>query len=366
MSKYLNVTTGDYKIKVQDGGIIDLDTGSLPGFGPGRVIIRGNLEVQGETTTVNTTELTFEDNIVVLNRPADGNLDFNGVQRDSGTSGLRVERGNLTDTFWVFDENLRWLVTGTGTSRVGGWSPRDESGDVIGVELSSITTPNGTDLNLLGRYADGSSQGSANPGLVTVRGTNTASVGNSYAQRIVALPQAEQDDVIPNVFYLKQVVNQQLSTSFQDTIQEGNFSGTETRVEVQDDTVTGDDSVIILAVNGITKAEYKENEAQIFNVEISGSGPNAGVIASKSSIGNQDLVLTAEGIGRVVIQDDVVLTRTPHDGTGVVDPSQPSDGVSLYNKEEDVGGTGIYFVNEEGTRDELISKKRAIFFSMMF
>lgn len=365
MSKYLNVTTGDYKIKVQEGGLIELDTGRLNGdFG--KVIIHGDLDVRGETTTINSTELTFEDNIVVLNRPADGDFNFNGVLRDSGTAGLRVERGNLTDTFWVYDENLRWLVTGSGTSRSGAWSPRDDSGEVIGVELSSITTPAGTDLNLLGRYADGSGSGAASSGLVTVRGTNTAAVGNSYAQRIIALPSAEQDDVIPNVFYLNQVVNQQLSTSFQDTIQEGTFTGTETRVEVQDNTVAGNDSVIILAVNGITKAEYTETEAQLFNVEISGTGASAGKIASKTSVGNQNLVLTAEGVGRVVIQDDVVLTRTPHDGTGVIDPLAPADGVSLYNKNEDLGGTGVFFVNQEGTRDELISKKRAIFYSMMF
>jgi len=372
MSKYLNVSTGNYTIKVQPGGLIDLDTG-LDGQTPGKVIIRGDLEVQGDTTSVSTTELNFEDNIILLNRPEAGASNtFDGVQRDNGTAGIGIARGDLVDTFWLFDENIAWRVPGTGTERRGGWAPRDANGDVLGVELTSITTPGGGDLNLLGRYSTGTSSSAANPGFVTVRGTNVApGTGNTYAESIIGLvPDISQpgtiiDDIIPNVAYVNTAINQQLSASFQDTIQEGTFGPSPTRVEVQDDTVTSNPSKALIAINDITRAEFFDQEAQLYNIQISGTGADPAVIESKSTGGNQNLVLRAEGIGRVVVQDDLVLTRTPHQG-GFVDPNQPDNGVSLYNQAESTGGTGTYFVNEEGTRDELISNNRALVYSMLF
>jgi len=48
MSRVVNVYNGDYKVAVQDGGNITLDTGNLEG----NVIVTGNLEVKGTTTTV--------------------------------------------------------------------------------------------------------------------------------------------------------------------------------------------------------------------------------------------------------------------------------------------------------------------------
>jgi hypothetical protein len=367
MSKFLNVSTGDYKITVKPSGDIILDTG-FTSDGPGRVIIKGNLLVEGDTTSVNTTELTFEDNIIYLNRPDDSTIpNFNGVQRDSGTSGIRIERGIQLDALWLFDEKLRYIVPETGTSRKGAWSPRDQDNNIIGVELSSITTPNGSDLNLLGVYANGTELGAGSTGLVTVRGTaSTLGTGNAYTNNILALPIIDRDDVIPNVFYVNNAVLSQLSSSFQTRIQSGTFSGTETSVAVSDDTISLNPSVISLSIDGIVRAEIKEAAANFYNVEISGSNNNPGVISSKSSIGNQDLILFAEGVGRVIIRDNIVLTRTPHNGTGVIDPDAPVDGVSVYNKEEGPGGSGVYFVNQEGTRNELISNNKALVYSILF
>ena len=63
MSKYLNVPNGNYKVAVQTGGTIYLDTG----FETGTVEISGNLLVKGDQTTVNTAQLDIEDNIITLN-----------------------------------------------------------------------------------------------------------------------------------------------------------------------------------------------------------------------------------------------------------------------------------------------------------
>lgn len=48
-------------------------------------------------------------------------------------------------------------------------------------------------------------------------------------------------------------------------------------------------------------------------------------------------------------------------------PSTPTGYVSLYSTNvPGTGGTGLYFVNTEGTNDELISKTKAILYSLIF
>ena len=63
MSRVLRIGSTDYKVVVNNGGTITLDVGN----NPGKVVITGNLEVQGETTTINTTETNIEDKILTLN-----------------------------------------------------------------------------------------------------------------------------------------------------------------------------------------------------------------------------------------------------------------------------------------------------------
>ena len=49
-----------------------------------------------------------------------------------------------------------------------------------------------------------------------------------------------------------------------------------------------------------------------------------------------------------------------------VSPAQVSGSHVIYSKAESTGRTGIFFVNTENTRDELVSKNRALLFSMLF
>ena len=68
MSKYLRVGNGDYHISVKDGARIILDTTDGLLNNAGKVLITGDLEVRGDTTTVNSTILTVADNIIVLSK----------------------------------------------------------------------------------------------------------------------------------------------------------------------------------------------------------------------------------------------------------------------------------------------------------
>ena len=62
MSKFVNVANGNYKLTVQPGGTITMDTGVQQG----QFIITGDLQVQGDTTFVSSANLTIQDNIIAV------------------------------------------------------------------------------------------------------------------------------------------------------------------------------------------------------------------------------------------------------------------------------------------------------------
>ena len=100
MSKYLNVPNGNYKVSVQTGGTIYLDTG----LDTGTVEISGNLLVRGDQTTVNTAQLDIEDNIITLNSGETGA----GITLND--AGIRINRGTLPDTFFKYDEDVAGFI----------------------------------------------------------------------------------------------------------------------------------------------------------------------------------------------------------------------------------------------------------------
>ena len=70
------------------------------------VTIKGNLTVKGTTTTINSENLTVEDNIIVVNKGEIGN----GVSRR--VSGVSIDRGNENNYFFGYDENRKRLTAG--------------------------------------------------------------------------------------------------------------------------------------------------------------------------------------------------------------------------------------------------------------
>ena len=55
MSKYLRIGNGDYNIVTKEGCEITLDTTDGLLNGSGKVIVTGDLEVKGDTQTINST-----------------------------------------------------------------------------------------------------------------------------------------------------------------------------------------------------------------------------------------------------------------------------------------------------------------------
>jgi len=66
------------------------------------IIIDGNLTVSGSTTSVETTNSTIADNIIVLN---EGET-LAGIAGGAGTSGIEIDRGTLTNVSFVYDESI--------------------------------------------------------------------------------------------------------------------------------------------------------------------------------------------------------------------------------------------------------------------
>jgi hypothetical protein len=112
MSKILKIAQSNYIVQVADGGKITLDTG----IGTGQVFITGDLIVQGETTTINTTQMTVEDNIITLNKGE------TGVGVTEGFSGIEVDRGTVSDAQLIFSEEVTSynpvVISATATSGV--------------------------------------------------------------------------------------------------------------------------------------------------------------------------------------------------------------------------------------------------------
>ena len=166
--------------------------------------------------------------------------------------------------------------------------------------------------------------------------------------------QVTDDDHITNKKYLDDFVIAYLSTNFQDKINENNTS-----VETIDYETSGTISEINLTVDGTEVASFRQNHIDLNELRISGTQ-----IEAVNS--NEDLILTAPGTGTVKVNDVLQLTKTTHADDPRVDPDAPTDGVKLYSKTESAGGTGIYFVNEDGTTDELVSKSKAILYGLLF
>ena len=139
-----NVTQDkDIIFTVNDGGAtitmmtMDGSTGLLELPTVGDLRVKGNLTVDGATTTINTSTLTVEDNIIELNRNISANSGMPNF------SGLKVNRGNSStvteqDLFWVWDETFADDGTTIHGNAGGAWTAF-KSTDVGGSEMSAPT-----------------------------------------------------------------------------------------------------------------------------------------------------------------------------------------------------------------------------------
>lgn len=353
MGQFLRVN-GDYNIQaIADpvtGGTITLDTGPQVG----KVIVTGDLQVEGATVYVAATNLDIEDNIITLNKGETGagvTLDFSGIQ---------VDRGSADDVSLLWDENIAipeaqqqpsleiGAVAG-GWKLVGGGEAYTFQNSRL--KLRQIITDPLTDdgnLTLIG-------QGT---GVVSVFGTD------NYEDQVIAFG----NDAIPNKKYVDDAI--QNNPTFQ-------IVSENSRVIVTEKDVTGSlqyfidttgyntfgESAVSILVDGVLNATFFNNRTVLGSagngLEFSGTE-----ITTENSLTNENIILRTQGTGKIQTNYALQLDQVPSTPAYVFGASL------LHSATPGLGTTGVFFVNDSVTEryrtGELISKNKALVFSMIF
>lgn len=343
--KIVQVRDSDYKLQVQNGGQIVLDTGN--GFG--QVYITGDLYVNGLTTTINSTTLTVDDNIIILNKDDPGP----GVSLTQ--SGIQIERNNTAsfgspgthiqgDVLITFNEASQHTDPTTLVSMYGTFDFKNQTGTLVGIKTNSIMT-GGTNLIMIG----------SGNGVLTVQGTN------NYEQHVLdysdPLLPALNDDFIPNM----RAVSDYVAASFTGILQPGIEDG-DTSVRTKDQSSLNNPlpSVIEFKVDNTLIAEMNSAGMEIGNVIIGGD------TITNNSINNLTITSNTSEVDM-----DAVFNLLDQS-----DPIPTPGACKIYTKNTvGSGDTGIYYVNTKvdydgstviNLQDELVSKNRALLFSMIF
>ena len=350
MGQFLRVN-GDYNIRAGDGAKITLDTG--PSVTGGSVRVTGNLIVEGESFNVSTTNLTIEDNIISLNTGEVGP----GVTL--GYSGIEIERGDTTsvtpqnNATFLYDESAdTWILA-------HGSAPGPFNFDSSSLRLKQILTNSTTDSGDLTLIGTGT-------GVIKVIGTI------NYEDQVT------HDDDVPNKKYVDDSI--QNNPTFQIVAPQTQ----DTRVVIADKEITPNlasqagslayftattthstygESAVSIIVDGALVGQFYSNRFEIGDIEI-GGGLDRNEITSRASITNENIYVRTQGTGKLQTNYAMQLEQL-----GVV-PSYVSNSVLLYAAAPSIGTTGLYFVNDSAEaakqNGELISKNKALLFSMLF
>lgn len=389
MSKVVRVQGGDYRIVVGsqgNPGTIYLDTSPNTNrtFPQGDVVITGDLTVLGKSTIVQSETLAIKDNIVYINQGETGN----GVSTLGTTAGIEIDRGNATDVSILWDENLNLfkfvdafdnftpiatdsiitrggdlhlisegegIITVSGTvdyqNRVIDYDKlatqftiqfveRIDSigviyllenhllvpGDVVDITCGSNITFNGTFVQVVD-VPTPTSFTYANIGL---------DVEVESANGTVRLNPIIDDDIIPNIRAVADYTNFLLQAVSINKIQEN-----DTKVQVRDLDTSGV-SEIVFEVDGAQRAVINNGGISIDNINIRNN--------AISNFSNDNLLINS------------VLSIANRTGT----PSTPIGYVKVFSRNTPgTGGTGLFFTNTQSTTDELISKTKALLYSLI-
>jgi hypothetical protein len=324
MSKVLKVSQGDYRLQVQNGGNIILDTGS----NTGTVTITGNLDVKGTTTTVESTTVTVQDNILQLNygQTGDGISNALGYQ-----SGIEIERGTRSAAQFVFSEQITHYDSLTSSNVNGTFVLKTADGTLSGLALRTITTTTGADLifdlqnsTRILRIANSADYAG------DVGGTTSYNSGSANA--------------IPNVQWVY------------DYVAASNGVASVTNIHYP---TSGTEQSSIYA----TATTLDFEVAAVLKAQIS----NSGVSIEKLSLSNNLITTTINNLVLSAQSNNVEVNGILNLDNQVSTPVAVANTTKIYTKgSEGAGRTGIYLANTTPNSDELVSKNRALLFSVLF
>jgi hypothetical protein len=339
------VLSGDYYIKTANSGTITLDTGALVGT----VRITGNLDVQGNTTQIESINATIKDNTIILNQgePHTGTISALG-----GTSGIKISRDPTdSDAYAVtllWDNNQAW--TAGGTNGNGLWTFYNESryaGVEVGFLKINSALSQATDKNYI--LTDGLTNLTIGP-----------ETSDSYLAR---LQNTNDGNDIPNKAYVDWKFSQPSQV----------LTATQAR-----SIVAGHSSVMINdhTDQSATATSYITtylDDIDVFRVYPTSVGmPVINLNFTPSAISslatNTDLTLSANGTGVIAVNNGIsfIAPVAPN-----WNPPSPETGrTKVYSSSTTgAGSTGLLYNHSDGTNityGELVSARKAILLGIIF
>lgn len=370
MTKIVKRIGGDYyKIKVDDGGEIWFDVGpssTSPGSAvkiTGDLIVEGTLSA-GSTTEVDREDLVIFDNTITLNRGETGA----GIQDGSGSAGIVIDRGTLNDVNLFFDETKNSIRNEQ--SIQGSFVFQDNTQAPLGIHASSISTLNNDNLYLLNN---------ASVGIVTVKEASNyeKSVFNYDINDDIEFNASSEDKLEPIGEQINQsgksydedaLITARLLIDYTRSYHKYNFQDRIISADNTPSSVVANTDTVVISVNGDANnvVTFSEFDAVLYGLNVkteSNITPDDVLVRPIST--NSNLILRGNNLG--IVQNDDYLNLTKQaDPTEIGNIGAPADGVTIYGDTLADGGTGLYFINEDGTNDEIASRNKALLFSIIF
>jgi hypothetical protein len=349
MSKILKVSESNYRVKVQDGGTITFDTGTENGI----VIVTGDLRVMGNTTTIDTANMTIEDNIILLNK---GEV---GVGITETYSGIDIDRGSLENAQFLFDESLtHWDQTaggGRGTGQGGANTDgtfvlQTADGILSSLKVAGIVAPE--DLDLTFDLRD-------KPYALRIANADPT----AYATRVfVGLNvTAVNDNLIPNRKFITQYVAASGLTpgvADVDKIYKTNGLAPVAGGLIQTEVIASATKIEFLVRSGSPSSLQVRSEINSAGLFVDNVNSFLNTVQTKP--GSAATLLLKGDSQNVEVDSFFNLTNQ------ITTPLASSGRNKLFSRATTgPGKTGLFFVNTT-TADELVAKDRALLFSILF
>jgi len=358
MTKVVNRIGGNYyKLKVDDAGEIILDVGDS-----GKVTIAGDLDVLGEQTSIGSTDLIVSDNTITVNEGESGA----GVSL--GTAGLIVDRGTENNSEFLFNESLNSIRNGTIVT--GSFVFQDNTQASYGIHTSSISTQNNENLYLLNN---------SGLGIITVNqaGDYEKSVFNYDVNNNIEFNASAEDNLEPigvqidqtgNSYDEDALITARLLIDYTRSYHLYNFQNKILSDDLTPSSVIANSESVVINVNGDANnvAFFTETNVDLYGLTIrkeSNITADDSLLQPASTSAN--LILRGNGLG-IVQNDDYLNLTKQNNPLELGEVGAPTDGVTLYGDTLADGGTGLFFVNQDGTNDEIASRNKALLFSIIF
>ena len=319
MSRVLKVSESDYRVQVRSNGTITLDTG----VNVGTVVITGDLIVQGNSTTINTSNVTIEDNIILLNKGEQGT----GVTL--GTAGLQIQRSANSSNSSYPDAQILWsesLTHNDGAGNVAGtFILQTANGTKGGLQVTTIANNGSTDLIFDMKNSNG-----------VLRVANST----NYYQRVT------QDDDIPNWKTITNYVAAYNGVAVVD------------RLYYPPSALFGQEDTKIQAYN--TNIQFYVAQQTVATISPVGLSVN-----NINLLGDTITNTSANNLSLTAINDIVEVNAVLALANRGTNPSVEAGVTKIYSAPiAGAGDTGLMFKNISN-QDELVSRRRAVLLSIL-